>query len=49
MRKHRKRKQCCCALCKPLKRGLMKRWKPKEYERLRRWERDRRAGWYEDA
>jgi hypothetical protein len=42
MRKRLKNKKRSCAMCKPQKRGWDNRWKPKEEDRLRRWERERR-------
>ncbi len=36
MRKRYKNKKSACGLCKPNKRGLEKRWKPKELDILSR-------------
>jgi hypothetical protein len=47
MRKQLKRKKRSCALCKPQKMGWVNRWKPREVEKLKRFERNRRRGWYE--
>lgn len=35
-----KRKACCCAMCKGHKRGKSNRWKPKEFDRLVRMEKE---------
>lgn len=45
MRKRLKHKKCCCAMCKSHKRGWSNRWKAKEAERLKRYERMKQRGW----
>ena len=40
MRKRLKRKRHSCALCKPYKMGGENRWKPKDFEKLLRTERE---------
>lgn len=40
-RKRLKKKRRCCALCKPHKRAKGVRWRPKEMQALRLWERGR--------
>jgi len=35
MRKQYKDKKKSCALCKPWKRGIMKRWKPKDKSKIK--------------
>jgi hypothetical protein len=49
VRKQLKRKKRSCALCKPYKMGWAKRWKPREAEKLKRFERNARRGWYEEV
>ena len=39
MRKRYKKKRRSCALCKPGKRGISKRWSPREEMLLKRFER----------
>jgi hypothetical protein len=41
MRKRLKNKRRSCTLCKPHKRRGGNRWRAKDEERLRRWERER--------
>ncbi len=49
MRKQLKRKKRSCALCKPHKVGWEKRWKPRDAERLKRFERCVRRGAYDEV
>ncbi len=49
MRKRLKRKKHSCAMCKAYKMGWENRWKPKEFEKLLRAEREVRAAPREDA
>jgi hypothetical protein len=49
MRKQLKRKKRSCALCKPHKVGWERRWKPREAEKLKRFERSIRRGEYDDV
>lgn len=41
MRKHLKRKNRSCALCKPHKMGWSSRWKPKELQKLKEFEKEK--------
>ncbi len=45
MRKMYKRKRRSCSVCKPGKRGIVKRWSIREEAELRRFDRERR--WFE--
>ena len=40
MRKRFKRKLCCCAMCKAHKRGKSNRWKFRDFDRLKRDEKE---------
>jgi hypothetical protein len=40
MRKRLKRKLKCCGMCKPHKRGGANRWKPRDFDRLVRAEKE---------
>lgn len=39
MRKRNKTKLCSCGLCKPHKMGWCNRWKPREFQALKEFER----------
>ena len=41
MRKQLKNKKKCCALCKPYKRKWENRWKKKEQEELKKFNKDK--------
>jgi len=43
MRKKLKKKRRSCRLCKPHKMGIENRWKPKEEQALRVWEREKKS------
>lgn len=41
MRKQLKHKKRACGLCKPFKRGWQNRWKPKEKDELKKFQKDK--------